>query len=78
MAYYRHTLPDKSILIWYINIHMNTEKQDSAVITVLADIGLTEPEPLTPEQEEILARALDPEKEFLHAVEQLFGKSPEK
>jgi len=56
---------------------MKTENQDSAIITVLADMGFTETQPLTPEQEEMLARALDPEKEFLHAVERIFGKPSE-
>jgi len=48
-------------------------KQDAAVIKVLSDIGEEEPT-LSPEQEEMLARALDPEKEFMHSVERLFNK----
>ena len=56
----------------FINIYMN--KQDAAIIKVLSDIGSKEEPLLSPEQEEILARALDPEKEFLHSVERLFNK----
>lgn len=52
------------------------DKKHAAVIKVLTQIGLT-PEPkLTPEQEELLKRALNPEEQFLHDVEQLF--SPKK
>lgn len=52
--------------------------QDSTVIKILSDMGMTEEPELSPEQEEILQRALDPEKEFLHSVEKLFNttKSP--
>ena len=49
-------------------------KQDAAVIKVLSDIGSNEEPTLSPEQEEMLARALDPEKEFMHSVERLFNK----
>lgn len=47
-------------------------KKDAAVEKVLADIGFREEPDLTPEQEEILQRALDPEEQFLYDVEQLF------
>ena len=50
-------------------------KQDAAVIKVLSDIGTEEDPTLSPEQEEMLARALDPEKDFLHSVEKLFTKN---
>ena len=49
-------------------------KMDAKIIKVLADLNLNsgEEKPLTPEQEDMLARALDPEKEFLHSVEKIF------
>ncbi len=46
---------------------------DAAVIKVLNDIGYTEEPDLSPEQEEMLQRACDPEKQFLYDVEQLFN-----
>lgn len=48
--------------------------KDSAVINVLTQVGLRKEPDLTPEQEEMLRRALDPEEQFLHDVEQLFQK----
>ncbi len=48
-------------------------KHDAAVIKALADAGLSEEPELSPEQEELLARALDPEKEYLHKVKELFS-----
>jgi len=48
-------------------------KHDAAVIKALADAGITEEPELSPEQEEMLARALDPEKEYLHKVKELFN-----
>jgi len=53
-------------------------KHDAAVTKALAELGLSEEPKLTPEQEEFLARALDPEKEFLHSVEKLFTRDPSK
>ncbi len=47
--------------------------KDAATIKVLVDIGYTKSPELTPEQEEHLERALDPEKQFLHDVERLFN-----
>lgn len=52
---------------------MNT--QDAAVIKALAELGLSKEPVLSPAEEEMLARALDPEKEFLHNVEKLFNKN---
>ena len=52
-------------------------KKDAKVIKLLSCIGSENEPVLSPEQEEMLARALDPEKQFLHSVEKLF-KSPEK
>ncbi len=48
--------------------------KDADVIKILNDIGYTEEPELSPEQEEQLARARDPEKQFLHDVENLFNK----
>jgi len=53
-------------------------KKDAAVEKVLSDIGIREEPDLTPEQEELLKRALDPEEQFLHDVEKLFNNPPEK
>jgi hypothetical protein len=53
-------------------------KKDAAVTKVLSDIGFKDEPELTPEQEELLKRALDPEEQFLHDVEKLFNNSPEK
>lgn len=49
-------------------------KQDAHIEKILNDLGLKEEVPLSPEQEEMLNRALDPEVEFAHAVERLFKK----
>ena len=46
--------------------------KDAAVVKVLSDIGFIEEIELTPEQEEMLKRALDPEEQFMHDVEKLF------
>jgi len=46
--------------------------KDAAIIKVLSDIGYTDEPELTPDQQEQFERALDPEKQFLHDVEQLF------
>lgn len=50
------------------------DKKQAAVIKILNDIGLAEEPVLSPEQEELLTRALDPEEEFLHSVKKLFGE----
>jgi len=47
-------------------------KQEAKIIKGLAELGVREENPLTQEEEDMLARALDPEKEFLHSVEKLF------
>jgi len=49
--------------------------KDASVIKVLTDIGYMEEPELTPEQEEQLERALDPEKQFLYDVEHVFDTS---
>jgi len=50
-------------------------KKDASIIKVLSDIGCKEPVELSPEQEELLQRALDPEKEFLDTIERIFNNS---
>lgn len=50
--------------------------KDAAVIKVLTQIGAREDKPLTPEQEKMLTRALDPEEQFLYDVERLFTPKP--
>ena len=50
------------------------KEKDAAVIKVLADIGAIDEPELTPDQEELLKRALDPDEQFLHDVEKLFKK----
>lgn len=52
------------------------KEKDAAVIKVLADIGYADEPELTPDQEEQLKRALDPDEQFLHDVEKLF-QSPD-
>lgn len=47
-------------------------KHEAAVIKALADLNINDEPTLSQDQENMLARALDPEKEFLHAVEKLF------
>lgn len=47
-------------------------KKDAVVIKVLADVGLSKDTQLSPEQEEILRRAIDPEEQFMYDIEQLF------
>lgn len=49
-------------------------KHEATVIKVLADLNVSDEPTLTQDQEDMLARALDPEKEFLHSVEKLFNK----
>lgn len=50
--------------------------KDSAVVLSLAELGLLAQQELTPEQEEMLKRALDPEEQFMHDVENLFKDDP--
>lgn len=52
-------------------------KKDAAVIKALALAGLHKEQQLSPEQEEMLRRALDPEEQFLHDVEKLFSSPKE-
>ena len=52
-------------------------KKDCAVEKVLAELGLRDEPKLSAEEEEMLQRALDPEKEFLYQVEQLYKKDDE-
>lgn len=52
--------------------------KDSAVEKALVELGLKQPPDLTPEQEEMFQRALDPEKQYLYDIEQLFKKQVDK
>ena len=49
-------------------------KKDCAVEKVLAELGLKDEPELSADQEEMLQRALDPEKEYLYQVEKLFSE----
>lgn len=46
--------------------------KDAAVIKTLAELGLHKEPSLTREQEKWFKRAVDPEEEFLHQVQQIF------
>ena len=48
--------------------------KDAKVIKALADLGLRPEEELTPDQEEMLKKALDPHEQFLDDVESLFDQ----
>lgn len=47
-------------------------KKDAAVIKALAELGIREDPELSPEEELLLKRALDPEEDFYSNVEQVF------
>lgn len=47
-------------------------EKDVRVHKVLAELGIDNQPDLTPEQEEVLKTALDPEEQFLSDVERLF------
>ena len=49
--------------------------KDAHVIKILADLDLKESPPLSPEEEQLLQQALDPELDFLNQVETLFQNS---
>lgn len=50
-------------------------EKDAAVIKVLAELGLKDQPQLTPEEEELLQVALDPEEMRLYNIKQIFDKS---
>lgn len=54
------------------------DSKDAAVIKALAELGIHKQPDLSPEQEDMLKRALDPEEQFLHDVEKLFSKPSNK
>lgn len=56
-------------------MNKNQTKNDAEVIKILTHIGVLDEPTLSPEEEEMIARALDPEREFLHSVEKLFKKN---
>lgn len=47
-------------------------KKDAATLKVLADLGLSKEQPLTPEQEELLKGAIDPTEELLQDIKNVF------
>jgi hypothetical protein len=49
-------------------------KRDAAVIKTLAELGAMECKELTPEEEEILRVALDPQEQFYQDIERLFTR----
>ena len=51
-------------------------KKDAAVIKALALAGLREEPKLTPEQEQLLKQALDPEEQFAADVKRIFHHHP--
>jgi len=53
------------------------EQKDLTIIKVLSDLGLRSEPELSPEQEDMLQRALDPELQFIHDVQKLFKKDEE-
>lgn len=46
--------------------------KDAAVIKSLAELGLRKEEPLTPEQEQLLKQALDPQEQFYAEIIRIF------
>lgn len=51
---------------------------DAKAQKALAELGLRSEVPLTPEQEQMLQRALDPEEQYLYDVERLFTPTDNK
>lgn len=47
--------------------------KDIKIQQILLEMGFKKPKTLSEDQEEQLKRALDPEEQFLHDVEQLFS-----
>lgn len=47
-------------------------KKDAAITKALTDLGLRKEPELTPDQEEQLKNALDPELQYLQDIEDLF------
>ncbi len=47
-------------------------EKDATIIKALAELGLHKEHPLTPEQEKLFQRAINPEEDFLQSVEELF------
>lgn len=53
-------------------------EKDAAVIKALAELGLRQEQSLSPEQELLLKRAVDPEEEFYAQVQQIFQRDTHK
>jgi len=51
-------------------------EKDATIQKVLAELGLKEEPELSPEQEELLKTALDPELQRLASIEKLFKQNP--
>lgn len=50
-------------------------KQDASVIKILTDLGLRKDPILTPDQEEVLKQATDPEEKFYADIVRVFDNS---
>ena len=48
--------------------------KDADVLQILQQMGLRQEKELTPQEEDMLQRALDPEKQYLYDIERLFTK----
>ncbi len=53
-------------------------EKDAEVYKALVELGLYKEIPLTPDQEMLFKRAVDPEEEFLHQVQQIFQRDTHK
>ena len=53
-------------------------EKEAAILKALAELGLHNEPKLTADQENMLKRALDPEEEYLHQVEQIFQRDTHK
>lgn len=47
-------------------------EKDAAVLKALAELGLRQEIPLSPEQEQMLKQALDPHEQYLADIQALF------
>lgn len=48
------------------------KKKDAETIKVLTQLGLRQDQQLTPEQEQMLKNALDPQEDYLEKIKKLF------
>lgn len=61
------------VMFMYSQINMNNK--DAAIIKALSELGLRSEPKLTPEQEQDLKRAINPDDTFLDDVEKLFKRN---